>query len=283
MKIEKIKNFNQVILAIVGVMGIILLLFLIAMSASDLRRSWSFGANRNSTISNSLISEERVETLNQENKRLQVVSYESPKLIDSLNGVYIIPVSVSTLDKPQEVVSAAEDEGSLDLVDINDPSRKNGYYKVNSFEGLFANLVVYQASENKSVLLFNERIMLNDLRSYTFKDDILLVFYTAEKDTNKDGVVNFLDDTNLCIYSLKSGKMRRIAEPTNSIKDYQFIENSKDLLIEFSLSQYRDVKFKSFKPRKIMKYEFETGKLTEIVPVQIQEQIQKLLEGKSVK
>ena len=74
--------------------------------------------------------------------------------------------------------------------------------------------------------------------------------------------------------------MRKIAEGTNSITDYQFIENSKDLLVEFSLSQYKEVKFKSYKPRKIMKYEFGTEKLSEVVPAKIQEQMQNLVEGK---
>jgi hypothetical protein len=158
--------------------------------------------------------------------------------------------------------------------------RKKGYYEENYFEGLFANLIVYKPVENKTVLLFNERIMLSGFRTYDFKDDILLVFFTAEKDTNKDGLINFNDDKNLCIYSLKTGKMRRIAEGTNSITDYHFVGNSKDLLVEFSLSQYNDVKFKSYKPRKIMKYEFETDKLSEVVPAQIQQQMQNLVEGK---
>jgi len=278
MKIEKIKNFNQIILAIAGILGVILLLVGISISISDLFRG--FGSGRNTTITNSLISEEKVETLNQENLRLQIISYESPKLIDTLNAVYIIPVSVSTLDKPETVVEAAESEGLMSLLDTYGSARKKGYYQENYFEGLFANLIVYQPMVNKTILLFNERIMLSGLHAYYFKDDILLVFYTAEKDTNKDGLVNFYDDTNLCIYSLKTGKMRRIAEGTNSITDYQFIENSKDLLVEFSLSQYNNVKFKSYNPRKIMKYEFEIDKLSEVVPAQVQQQMQNLVEGK---
>ena len=281
MKIEKIKNFNQVILAIAGILGLLLLLVFIVAAISDLCRTWDVGSGRNTTITNSLISEEKVETLSQENLRLQIISYESPKLIDTLNAVYIIPISVSTLNKPETIVEAAGSDGLLALYDpYSSFTRKKGYYEENYFEGLFANLIVYQPIENKTILLFNERIMLSGLRTYDFKDDILLVFYTAEKDSNKDGLVNFNDDTNLCIYSLKSGKIHRIAEGTNSITDYQFIEKSKDLLVEFSLSQYNDVKFKSYKPRKIMKYEFKTEKLSEVVPNQIQQQMQNLVEGK---
>ena len=277
MKIEKIKNFNQIILAIAGIFGAIIMLILIVEGVSDLFRH--FGFDKSSTITNALIAEEKIEMLNQENLRLQIVSYELPELIDTVNVVYIIPVSVSTLDKPETVVETANYE--LMSVRSYGSIRKKGYYQENYFEGLFANIVVYQPIENKSVLLFNERIMLSELRTFNFKDDILLVFFTAEKDTNKDGLINFNDDTNLCIYSLKTGKMRRIAEGTNSITDYQFIENSKDLLVEFSLSQYKDVKFKSYKPRKIMKYEFETEKLSEVVPDKIQQQMQNLVEGKN--
>jgi hypothetical protein len=278
MKIEKIKNFNQIILAIAGILGLILLLIIIIMSLSDLFRS--LGSDRRSTITNSLISEESAEMLKQENQRLQIISYEEPKLIDTINVIYIIPVSVSTLDKPETVVEGIEGSGLMSMMDTYGSMRKKGYYEENYFEGLFANIVVYKPVVNKTTLLFNERIMLNRLRTYNYKDDILLVFFSAEKDTNKDGLINFKDDTNLCIYSLKTEKMHRIAEGTNSIADYQFIENSKDLLIEFSLSQYNDVKFKSYKPRKIMKYEFDTEKLSEVVPAQIQQQMQNLVEGK---
>ena len=278
MKIEKIKNFNQVILAIAGIFGLILLLIGIIIAASDLFRG--IGSGRNTTITNSLISEEKIEMLNLENQRLQIVSYELPKLIDTVNVVYIIPVSVSTLDKPETVVEAAYDDGILSLLDTYGSMRNKGYYKENYFEGLFANIIVYQPILNKTVLLFNERIMLSGIRTFYFKDDILLIFFTAEKDTNKDGLINFKDDKNLCIYSLKTGKMHRIEEGTNSITEYKFIENSKDLLVEFSLSQYNDVKFKSYKPRKIMKYEFETEKLSEVIPAEIQQQMQNLVEGR---
>ena len=280
MKIEKIKNFNQIILAIAGILGLILLLLFVVEAGSDLFYEWNIGSGRNKTITNSLISEEKVETLNQENLRLQIISYELPKLIDTLNTVYIIPVSVSTLDKPETVVEAEDHGGLMALMDTYGSLRKSGYFTENYFEGLFANIIVYKPLENKINLLFDERIMLSGLYTYDFKDDILLVFSTAEKDSNKDGLVNFYDDKNLCIYSLKSGKMHRIAENTNSITNYQFIENTKDLLIEFSLSQYKDVKFKSYKPRKIMKYEFETEKLSEAIPANIQQQMQNLVDGK---
>jgi len=279
MKIEKIKNFNQIILAIVGILGIILLII-------GISQEFRFGPSKNTDITdmkNSMISDEKIEMLNQENQRLQMVSYELPKLVDTLNTIYIIPVSVSTFDKPETVVETADD-GNMALLESYNSSpphlRSSISYPKNYIYGLFTNIIVYQPIANKTTLLFNERIMLGELLTYDFTDDILLVFYISEKDTNKDGFINLDDDKYLCIYSLKTGKMRRITDGTNSVANYQFIENSKDLLVEFSLSQYSNVKFKSNRPRKIMKYEFESDKLSEVVPIQIQQKIQNLVEGK---
>ncbi|MDR3220116.1 MAG: hypothetical protein LBU22_14285 [Dysgonamonadaceae bacterium] len=275
MKIEKIKNFNQVILAIVGVLSIILLIVFIIVSLIE---SGIFDRRNYRTVnSNSLISDEKAETLNQESLRKQIVSYQSPLLLDTLNAIYIIPVSVTTLNKAEETEFALEEE-VFGLLDTH-RSFEKGYYQKQYFEGQYTNLIVYQPVANKTILLFNERIMLNEMQAYYFKDDILLVFYTSEKDTNKDGLIDLRDDRNLCIYSLKSGKMRKITDSINSVKNYQFIENSRDLLIEFSLNQYKDVKFNSYdKPSKVMKYEFETEKLSEIVPAEIQQQMQKLIQ-----
>ncbi|MDR1542972.1 MAG: hypothetical protein LBS50_00895 [Prevotellaceae bacterium] len=277
MKIEKIKNFNQIILAIASIIGIIFLIFALVVLISE---SGIFNRPYYHN-SNSLISEEKTEKFNQENLRKQIVSYQSPLLIDTLNAVYIIPVSVTTLKKAErteiyEVAAASENE-NLDLFS----SHSKGYSHKQNFYGQYANLIVFQSVIDKTNLLFNERIMLNELQAYYFKDDILLVFYLNEKDTNKDGLVNSEDDNNLCIYSFKTEKMRKITDNANSIKNYQFIENSKNLLVEFALNQYKEVKFDSYsKPTKIMKYEFETEKLSEIVPDEIQAQMQKLVEGK---
>ena len=276
MKIEKVKNFNQIMLAIAGIIGIFCLVFLLIMAVVEVFNSF----DRTPTITNGLISDENVETLNQQNLRKQIVSYQSPILVDTLNAVYIIPVSVTTLNKAEETELEAPVLGLMDTYSSFGRS-KTGYYRKQYFDGQFANLIVYQSVKNGTSLLFNERIMINELEGYYFKDDILLVFYTSEKDTNKDGLIDWQDDRNLCIYSLKTEKIRKIADNTNSVKNYKFIENSKDLLVVFSLNQYKEIKFNSYnKPTKVMKYEFENEKLSEIVPAEIQQQMQKLIEGK---
>ncbi len=279
MNIEKIKNYNQKMLALISTLGVIFLLILIIMLIPEFLRilpDRSYNDNPSG-----LISGEKAENLNQENLRKQIISYESPWLIDTLKSEYIIPVSIKTLKKPEEIEQTANSE-TLDLMDAySSTKRGKGYYNRRYFEGSYANLILYKPFENKTKPLFKERILIGDIQAYYFKDDILLVFYSAEKDTDKNGIIDLNDNLNLCIYSLDTETIRKITGNDNSIEEYKFIENSKDLLIEFKLGQYQNNQFDNYQsPRKIMKYEFDTQMLSEIVPAEIQNEMQKLVEGK---
>ena len=279
MNIERIKNYNQRILALIGTLGVILLLILIIMTMPELWHTFHRGHYDNTP--SGLLAEDKVEVLNQENLRKQIVSYETPWLIDTLNTVYIVPVSIQTLKKPEEVV-VVEDE-LLALMDVfpGATMSKKGYYSSRKFEGNYANLILYNPVENTTQSLFSKRMIIGDVRAYYFKDDILLVFYSADKDTNKDGVIALDDARNLYIYSLNKSILKRISDGDNSVEQYKFVENSKDLLVEFQLSQYKGSQFNNFRlPSKIMKYGYESQELTDIIPSQIQMDMQKLVEGK---
>lgn len=276
MNIEKIKNYNQKMLAVFCSLGVIFLTVCIVMLVIEMlpRRNYNDQPQ-------GLISDERTEVLNQENLRKQIISYESPWLIDTLRSIYIVPVSIKTLNKPEE----AEQEiplglrGQLNLFDSS--KRGKGYYGGRYFEGKYANLIIYNPGEENATSLFNERIIIGEVASYYFKDDILLVFYTASKDTDKNGIIDLSDLRTLCVYSLQTGIMRKISDNDNQVEGYQFVENAKDLLVEFNLSQYKGSQFDNYQsPGKVMKYSFDSQKLSNIIPEKIQTDMQKLVEGK---
>lgn len=276
MNIEKIKNYNQRLLAIAGTLGCLLLLLLIAMVVIEM---WPWRYSGTPRIPQGLIAEENVEILNQENLRKQIISYESPWLIDTLNTVYLVPVSIKTLNKPEEVAQRTEPE--LFLNTRSSIAKEKGYYQHRSFKGEYANLILYEPRQRKTTSLFEERVIVGNVNSYYFKDDILLTCYTASKDTDKNGVIDLEDLRNLCIYSLKTGLMRVVSDEENQLEKFQFIENSKDLLITFTLSQYNRRQFANNQsPGKIMKYNYEMQTLENIIPQDIEQQMQMLVEGK---
>lgn len=108
-----------------------------------------------------------------------------------------------------------------------------------------------------------------------------MVFYAASNDTDKNGVIDLSDLRSLYVYSLHTEKMRVIADAGNQVANYSFIENSKNLLVEFQLSQYKENLFEyAGSPKKILKYDFEAQRLISIIPEAIQKEMQKLVEGK---
>lgn len=276
MKIEKIKNYNQKMLAILCTLSIALLLLCIVMVIIEI---WPHSDYEYQP--EGLIAEEKAELLNQENLRKQIISYESPWLIDTLKSTYIVPVSIKTLKKPEEVV--AIDEGLLGLLDTSSSRRfkKNGYYSHKRFDGKYANLIVYDAVEDKTTSLYSERVIIGNVQAYYFQDDILMVFYTASKDTDNNGIIDLDDSRSLNVYSLNTELINKISDGDNQVTSYSFIENSKNLLVEFQLSQYNENQFDYDRsPKKIMRYDFGTQQLKNIIPDSIQNSMQKLVEGK---
>jgi len=265
MNTEKIKNFNQKLLAVFGCLGILLLLLGIIAIVIEF---FPFQSNH---IPNGLISDEATEALNKENLRKQIISYESPALIDSTRFIYLIPVSIKTLKEAESLTDEWE-SGSLGLL-----STRKGKYQDSYFTNNYANLILYNSPEEKTISLFKDRIVIGNLTTHYFPDDILLSFYTADKDTDKNGIINLDDLTCLCFYSLQTGEMRTISDKENSVWTYEFIENSKNLLVQFRQDKYKD-KHRFFL-RKIMKYNYATRQLSPVIPPEMEKQMQQLVEG----
>lgn len=273
-------------LAVLCTLGLVLLALCICGVVRDL---FPLGGG-SLDVDRGLLADERVEALNRDSLRKQIVSYGNPWLIDTLNAVYMVPVEIKTLGKPEGVERLeATTLSALEEPAFEEPSgsglsfylNKRGYYKNQYFAGDYANLILYKPLEEKTLPLFKERVFITDLNTFYFKDDILLLFYTASKDTNEDGIIDSDDFRKLCVYSLNTGVLRKISDGENHAFEYQFIRDSKDLLVRFKISRYKDKQFYGKQsPSKIMKYTYETQKLTEIISPDLQAEMQKLIEGK---
>ncbi len=275
MNIEKIKNYNQRMLAVVSTLAAVLLIVFII---SFIVETWPRGTYDNSP--QGLLADEQVSALADENLRKQVLSYETPWLIDSLKSIYIIPVSIRTLNKPEETTPP---DVYYDLLDMH-PSHSRGKIskdRIEFYRTNYVNLIVYDAPRDKTTSLFNQRVIVGDIQPYYFKDEILLIFYAATKDTNQNGIIDLTDLRSLYIYSFETGELRTFSDGENQAIDYQFIEQTKNLLVKYKLSQYKKEQFGYEQvPNKIMKYNFETQELTPIIPTDIEQKMQGLVEGK---
>lgn len=271
MNIEKIKNYNQRLLAIIGTVIVLLAIVGLITSSyfaiSEIRRDLRYTSQNDG-----LLSGEKLEELQKKNLREQVISYEIPKLVDSLNMVYIVPVSHKSLEEPEAFLGLLDMYGSEE---IKDDSR---YYK--EYYGAFNNLLIYDFNKKDVKRLFNDRVNFQNISIKYFEDDILISFLASNEDTFSDGVINLEDYKSLYIYSLNEGKLRKIESKDTDLWHYEFIDTSKDILIQVGLDKNHDGKFEMYRePSKLKLYNYMTGNLSDIVNDEINEKLQKILDG----
>ncbi len=273
MNIEKLKNYNQKILAIIGTIvilfGIVGLLLFVTFAISEYRRANYYEEEKG------ILSDEKIEELQKENKREQVISYEIPKLIDSLQAIYIIPVLHKTLNEKEDM------NGMLNLISSSPSSTiKIDRRYTNEFYGEYNNVLLYSQKTATTQKLFNKRVNFDKIDVEYFEDDILLLLKVAEKDTHKDGVINLLDNNSLYIYSLKEKKMRKVGNTQMNIYKYTFLDNSKDLIIQLGIDKNGDGMFSNYnEPVQLKKYVFANEELVDVVDKNTHATLQKMLEG----
>ncbi len=274
MNIEKLKNYNQKLLAVLGsilvLMATIGLIMLIFFGITEIRRSLRYNHQEEG-----ILSDEKIDELQKENKRQQLISYDFPRLVDTANLIYIVPVSHKTLSDPEFI-----DEGTLGLMDMSESNLKSEKRYSKNYYGSFNNLLIYDLNKKLLKKLFTERINFNEINIEYFNDDILVLFKAAETDSYKDGVINLDDFKSLYIYSIKEQRLRQIRLENSDVANFSFVNNSKDLIIQFGLDQDKDGKFDDYRePAMIKKYNFKGCNLIDIVDKETHALLQKTLEG----
>jgi hypothetical protein len=269
----KIEKYNQRLLSVLGTIGII---FLIVALISFISIMIKEHRNYNSyDIETGILSDEKIEELQKENKREQVISFETPKLIDTVNSIYIIPVSHKTLNEKEDISGLLNAFSSSDeFYEKTDKRYSDSYY------GAFNNLIIYDSKDGSNKKFFNERVNFNEINSEYFDKEILLLINASEKDTHKDGVINLNDFKSLYIYSFSQKKIEKIGVDGMDVYSYKFINNSKDLIIKFGVDKNNDGQYTEYnEPTLIKRYDFDSGKLSDIINQEISSELQKTLEG----
>lgn len=275
MNIERVKNYNQkmlaafitIIVAAAGIGLIALIIFVISELIPDRVPS-----------TNTLISDEKVEELKKDSLRQQIVSFGDPILVDTLKLKYIIPVHVKTLNKPENL-----NEGVLKLMDVKaEPSfYRERTFKTRTYFGAFNNLVVYDYKNQTRQKICNFRLMGSDLTYTYFGDEIIVSFVGAEKDSNKDKVVNMLDFKSLFIFSLNNNQLKRIEVNNSTVESFEYVENEKNILITFGYDRNKDNQFDSdIEPTFLMKYDYDKELLTPIITKELENEIQDIIDKK---
>lgn len=223
---------------------------------------------------NTLLADEKVDELKKDSLRQQIISYDSPRLVDTLNLIYLLPVNVKTLEKPEEM-----DKEVLGLLDMDYELSSGRKFSGRRFYGAFNNLIVYDYKHGNSSKISDSRFIGTDLSFEYFDDEIIVVFTGAERDTDKDKSITLLDFKSLFVYSLKTRELKKLSIENATVNEFKYVENKKDILITFGYDRNKNNKFDSdIEPTFVMKYDYMNDKLIPIVDKELEKDIQKIID-----
>ena len=265
---EKIKRYNQVVLAILGTIGILFLLVMLIYASTAFIEDFYRG---NDYIEENIISEEEAEKLLEENLRKHLVSLGEVDRIDSLNGIYLIPVSQTHLEEPEDL-----NKNLLGLTNIY------GKYEppFPKYYGLYNNALIYDAKNDKIVPIYNERVSIHEINPKFVNGQLLILMKVTKEDTNKDGKLTKKDLQKLSIYNVEGNKLKELGVDWMTCIDYKIIEDQEEIVLQFGVDRDTNGMFTASNEPKILKtYSIVSDQFEDLVGKELLEALQKTLDG----
>lgn len=272
---DKLKKYNQKILAVLGTLTVAILAgFIIVMSYLLITELVTYREydNRRDEIT---LEDNRD---SQNNKlRDQVISFNKPQLIDTINAVFLIPVSTIDLENPE----IADFNEISDLLDTNRPdyaiSMKS--YKSKSFHGSYNNIVIYFQKTNRQLSVFNTKINISNFRDFYIADKQYILINAIGDDTNKDEKLSIKDLSSFYCYSITDNKLNKITIEHHSLISYSILYDTEEVLLTFGFDKNKDGKFDPYREPAILKtYSVVTNEVQDLVKPQLRQKLQKLLD-----
>lgn len=268
-RIDKIKNYNQILLAIAGTIGVIFLLFATFFALEEMSRSFFYNRDNGN---NGILAIEETNQLQKDSLRRQIISFNKIEVVDSINQTYIIPVTQANL------AAAEKDNEVLGL--MNTRSTKYSYERY--YGNIYNNLIVYNQKTDQSKIVFDERISIENFKIHIEKDKRYVIIPACQIDSNQDGYLNEKDLQELFIYDLQNNLLTKIKAKENytTLKAYQPLK-ANHLIVQFGIDRNGNGTFNSStEPMIFYKVNLKDMRIEEFINKEQMNSLQSLLEGK---
>lgn len=260
---DKLTRYNQKLLAAIGTLAFAALAVILIISLFF----WIISLSDNyDNVDNTL---QVPDSLSQDDGKIkQLVSFAEPELVDTLNSIYIIPVTQRTLERPVR-------EEKLEFGFSSGPSYGYNYDR----EGSYNNLIVYRKNESQKRKLFDFRINITRYHDRIIQDQVYLFIVGTKGDTNKDGAFTNDDLHNLYIYDLENDHLKSISLEHSSYLSSSNLYETEDLVLRFGMDINRDGEFDiSREPIRLKHYSISMDELTDFISGELQDHLQKIVD-----
>lgn len=260
---DKLARYNQKLLAVIGTLALATLSVILIISLFF----WIITLSDNSSsVDNTLQVTDSLKL--SDGKINQLISFEDPELVDTLNNIYIIPVTQRTPNKPVE-------KENTRFSKIGSYSNDYSYGR----EGSYNNLIVYRKNEMQKQALFNYRINITRYYDRTIQGRVYLFIVGSKGDTNKDGAYSYDDLDNLYIYDIENNYLKTISLEHASYEGSDNLYETEQMVLSFGLDINNDGEYDdSREPIRLKHYSISMDELTDFIPNELHEQLQKMVD-----
>lgn len=260
-RIEKLKTYNQILLALAGTLAIFFIVFVGVLAVIDFYP-------RHYEEEGMIVTEEVVR-LNEQGLRKEIISIESLEVIDSVNQIVLFPITHSRLGE--------EESYDKELLGLTN-SFSGGYYDGSSGY-VYNNLVIQDLIEKSTGVIFKDRIGISGFSIYNHKDRKYIVITGSEKDSNKDELLNDQDFQELYIYDLGFDALSKIELPKNATVLNVYDEKKlNQFIVRIGIDRDESGILKD-EPIIYMRMNFEEMKVESFLNEETLITLQKILEG----
>lgn len=271
---EKLKKYNQKLLAIIGTLVLAVLVVYIIIGGiflgSELIDHFTDRDYQDNaiTLSDTLTTDEGREVI----KRDQALSFSQPRLIDTLNFLYIIPVSQVNLKGVEDVLVEKEVYGLLNAVSKG--GRK--YYR---FDGYFNNVIVYDQKSDQKYPLFKSKVVVTEFEAHRIDGKYYLILEGAIDDSNNDNKLDRDDLKSLFVYDFESNKLSKFGFENMGLEWYYLTYETSEILISYTIDKDQNGEVDKYQePTIIKKLDLSTGEIDNLIDQNLIDHLQQLID-----
>jgi len=227
---DKLARYNQKLLAIIGTLALVVVGLSVLGSAGALAIGLFQSLSNDNVVDNALTIEGSINDPDPQVKpvRNQEISLGKLQLIDTLNSIYLIPVSQVNL-KNQESID--EPRGFFNTSSsYTSKMFKYGY----RYSGVYNNLIIYDQQNERKTTVFEERIHVGAFRHFMIKNEQYLLIEGVNIDTNKDNKLTNSDLKSFFTFKISTEELREFSFQDMGLMDYYITFDSKEVILRFA-------------------------------------------------
>jgi hypothetical protein len=263
---EKLKKYNQKLLAIIGttIIGGLLIALIsgiggLIVSAIDFDDSEDPGIQ----IQNSPVSQEQTDSI--KIVRSQAVTFHSPIQLDTGYAKYIIPVGQVNLEKKEKTDYQVRTKKKY----YSSNSRRNSFY------GLFNNFIFYDQSSEFKSRIFEDKVAITDWSYLNIQEKELLIFKGTSDDTNLDNQLNKSDYQSLFVYYMADKRLIPYNFKNKTVLEFEPMLKTNFISIKVGVDKDKNLEYESnSEPQEILILDVNNRLVTNFISNEMKEELQ---------